>query len=809
MQQEPVPYQMDRTIIPFNSSSIKQRRPRVNLDQETKRVWKLLLENINSEGVNGTDEEETKWWESERKLYSGFAEKFIEQMHLVQGNRCFSPWKGSVVDSVVGVFLTQNVSHHLSSSTFMSLVAHFPLKRHSKYESCYEERASSVIDNPIVHIPNAEDEWNRETSNQSTYDQNSMTIRIMELDEGDIVNGHKSSKCNTDATEKVGSTMTVVAFGQQTSIIPFPSTIDSTNQVSQQYMLTQGIQEAPKSPKEIGQLCHEIPEDNSSLSREIVNFLQGVSEKEKNQAVTTESDIIEYNDAFKKEKVVNRKATSRGVGQGYALNKKQTALRKAKSRRIGEEIRDDVDWDSVRKQTEGSGQKRERSPNTLDSVDWEGVRSADVEKIAKIIKSRGVNCVLAGRIKVQNIIEKIIIKFIFLINKCADGTTAENSCRISLIGLRDISPDQAKEYLLSINGLGLKSVECVRLLTLYHQAFPVDTNIARIAVRLGWVPLEPLPESLQLYLLEQYPIHESVQKYLWPRLCKFDHKTLYELHYQMITFGKVFCTKREPNCNSCPMREQCKHFASAFASARLSLPWPEENPLEKRQQPEENPALAACQLLESNSWGNDCAPIIEEPLSPEPESIEVLMTDIEDSFCQAFDEDSEEIQVINIRSDKIPSINLDIEGFNQNVWNYMQENMTRMDEMSKALFSHITNSVSCVLCHQYRYELPDDHALLEKFQFDVRDPNDPSKYLLAIWTPGKENSTTVQGTILIPCRTAMRGSFPLIGTYFQVNEVFADHMTSKEPINVPRDSIWHLPRRTVYFGTSTSTIFSG
>ncbi|KAL5976427.1 hypothetical protein ACLOJK_020758 [Asimina triloba] len=33
------------------------------------------------------------------------------------------------------------------------------------------------------------------------------------------------------------------------------------------------------------------------------------------------------------------------------------------------------------------------------------------------------------------------------------------------------------------------------------------------------------------------------------------------------------------------------------------------------------------------------------------------------------------------------------------------------------------------------------------------------------------NSHTVRGTLLIPCRTAMRGRFPLNGTYFQVNEV--------------------------------------
>ena len=41
---------------------------------------------------------------------------------LVQGQ-----WGGSVLDSVVGVFLTQNVSDALSSKAWMSLAATFPL----------------------------------------------------------------------------------------------------------------------------------------------------------------------------------------------------------------------------------------------------------------------------------------------------------------------------------------------------------------------------------------------------------------------------------------------------------------------------------------------------------------------------------------------------------------------------------------------------------------------------------------------------------------------------------------------------------
>lgn len=33
---------------------------------------------------------------------------------LFAGDRRFSRWKGSVVDSVIGVFLTQNVTDHVS-----------------------------------------------------------------------------------------------------------------------------------------------------------------------------------------------------------------------------------------------------------------------------------------------------------------------------------------------------------------------------------------------------------------------------------------------------------------------------------------------------------------------------------------------------------------------------------------------------------------------------------------------------------------------------------------------------------------------
>ncbi|KAG0494459.1 hypothetical protein HPP92_005453 [Vanilla planifolia] len=75
--------------------------------------------------------------------FQGRVDFFIARMYLVQGDRRFSQWKGSVVDSVIGVFLTQNVSDHLSSSAFMALAAKFPLRSTGNSTCSNAEKASS------------------------------------------------------------------------------------------------------------------------------------------------------------------------------------------------------------------------------------------------------------------------------------------------------------------------------------------------------------------------------------------------------------------------------------------------------------------------------------------------------------------------------------------------------------------------------------------------------------------------------------------------------------------------------------------
>ena len=74
-------YKGDGAIIPYEIKKPKAR-PKVDLDSETERVWKLLMGP--GQAVE-PDESKAKWWEEEREVFRGRADSFIARMHLVQG----------------------------------------------------------------------------------------------------------------------------------------------------------------------------------------------------------------------------------------------------------------------------------------------------------------------------------------------------------------------------------------------------------------------------------------------------------------------------------------------------------------------------------------------------------------------------------------------------------------------------------------------------------------------------------------------------------------------------------------------------
>ncbi|CAN7108539.1 unnamed protein product [Brassica rapa subsp. narinosa] len=703
---------INRRVTTLGKAKKKLVIAKVNLDPETIKEWVLLMENDLPHQSYSNEENTESKWKGEREIFQSRIELFINRMHLLQGNRKFKQWKGSVVDSVVGVFLTQNVSDYLSSNAFMSVAAKFPVDAKESLESL-----AYFIEEP------------QEVNN-------------------------------------------LVANGQ-------------------------------------------IPIQN-----------------EKDDAKSSTGSVSLQENLEQHEKDVKRKNKKTGIMEDES-----------------------VDWESLRKIYTKEGF---RDTIHMDTVDWNAVRLSDQQVLADTIMKRGQHNGLARK----------ILKFL--------NDEAKQNGTVDLEWLRDAPSDLVKRYLLEIEGIGLKSAECVRLLGLKHSAFPVDTNVGRIAVRLGWVPLEPLPDGVQLHQLFQYPSMDSIQKYLWPRLCKLPQETLYELHYQMITFGKVFCTKVIPNCNACPMKSECKYFASAYVSSKVLLEGPEEKTQESQESQEfqefqesqesqefqesqesqtsychDNDAkmtskinsIEECVSTECSNQTNCCEPIVEFPTSPAREIPE--LPDIEDTPCRS-----------SCRSNAaIPGMDIDIDAFKQNVVDVFKKIGTMFngsdDEISKAL-AVMTQENACIPMKLPRktkyydrlrtehvvYVLPDKHELLNDFERRERD--DPSPYLLALWQPGEtsnsfmppkkkcdsdgtnlcviktcsycwnlreESSNTYRGTILIPCRTAMQGGFPLNGTYFQTNEVFADHETSLDPIVFSRELCNGLEKRALYCGSSVSSIF--
>ncbi|KAL6974764.1 hypothetical protein U1Q18_050378 [Sarracenia purpurea var. burkii] len=195
-----VAYKGYGTMVPYEAFDlIKKRKPRpkVDLDPETNRIWKLLMGGEGIEGTEADAKNKEKWWDEERKVFRGRADSFIARMHLVQGDRRFSQWKGSVVDSVIGVFLTQNVSDHLSSSAFMSLAARFPLQSTTPDQTCYQS-GTSIKCHEILD-PDGTIKCHEKRSRQSGYEQPSSVAY------------HESSKHRTEDRTSGGARRTSLA----------------------------------------------------------------------------------------------------------------------------------------------------------------------------------------------------------------------------------------------------------------------------------------------------------------------------------------------------------------------------------------------------------------------------------------------------------------------------------------------------------------------------------------------------------------------------------------------------------------------
>lgn len=117
----------------------------------------------------------------------------------------------------------------------------------------------------------------------------------------------------------------------------------------------------------------------------------------------------------------------------------------------------------------------------------------------------------------------------------------------SLESLAFLSLDDARDALLSIDGVGPKTAACVLLFAMGRPALPVDTHVFRVARRLGLIAESTSPVCA----------HATLEA-----MMAGDADRTYRFHVEMIAHGRAICTARRPKCSICPLRSHCAYAAS-------------------------------------------------------------------------------------------------------------------------------------------------------------------------------------------------------------------------------------------------------
>ena len=113
---------------------------------------------------------------------------------------------------------------------------------------------------------------------------------------------------------------------------------------------------------------------------------------------------------------------------------------------------------------------------------------------------------------------------------------------IDLGFLASLDPQEARDYLLSLPGVGPKTAAVVLLFGFSMPFIPVDTHVNRLSRRLGFVPEKATIEEAERVLEAITPPDKR---------CSF--------HVNLIRHGRAVCKARSPLCSGCPLGEICPY----------------------------------------------------------------------------------------------------------------------------------------------------------------------------------------------------------------------------------------------------------
>jgi endonuclease III len=154
---------------------------------------------------------------------------------------------------------------------------------------------------------------------------------------------------------------------------------------------------------------------------------------------------------------------------------------------------------------------------------WDDLARFRTSRLSRLIADAGFGPTRAVRIKA-----------------IADALIAQFG-RVSLDHLRGLSTPEAEDFLTSLPGVGIKTAKCVLMYSLGHAVLPVDTHVARISTRLGF--LRPVDRSSRA-------MHSRLEDLVPPT-------RRYGYHVNVVSHGRAVCKATSPQCNACVIQRHC------------------------------------------------------------------------------------------------------------------------------------------------------------------------------------------------------------------------------------------------------------
>lgn len=175
---------------------------------------------------------------------------------------------------------------------------------------------------------------------------------------------------------------------------------------------------------------------------------------------------------------------------------------------------------------------------------WGEVLQAPTDELVEVIRPGGLGPTKAPRI--QHVLAEV--------KEATSGSW-------DLSFLATLPLKEARDWLVSLPGIGRKTAAIVLLFNFGRPALPVDTHVHRVATRLGMLPPRtPLERA-----------HDLLEEALPP-------DQVYPFHVELIRHGRDTCRAPRPICGLCPLTDVCAYFAEAQRGRLPIAPVPKAAP---------------------------------------------------------------------------------------------------------------------------------------------------------------------------------------------------------------------------------------